>query len=430
MNDVSAWLADRRQRSDLRVTPATLSGCSQWKLVDGELRHRTGRYFQVVGARALTDAGETWEQPMIRQEEIGLLGFLVRSCESGYEWLAQAKTEPGNVRGTQLGPTVQATESNFQRVHGGAPTRWLEWFDGGSVAERRYEVLGSEHGSRFLRKRNRNALVLVAHRRAPAAVEGWRWTSSAELRPLLARDFSVNTDARSVIVSSPWTYIAAGGSPFSGWTGHSGFGQRLLRSYRADPNVGQILGQLRLARASAPAGASEVALPELDAWIVDERGVRPREGSGIAIRHVRVSARDREVPEWCQPLLSTGRVTSCDLVCQERDGVLHFLLRAVWEPGLVERVELGASRESPATADLPLAPGECVRLSVLQSDEGGRFLRCATRYRVIERAAASAEPPAAGEHWVTLAQLERLASLPGALNNEARSAVSVLLSLA
>jgi oxidase EvaA len=425
---VEAWLAQRRARSGLRVERITRAECREWQLCDGELRHISGRYFQVIGATARTPDGVQWEQPILRQEEVGILGFIVRGAGETVEWLVQAKTEPGNVGGTQAAPTVQATESNYQRVHGGAPTRYLEWFLERGPLTRRTDLLASEHGSRFLRKKNRNMLVIDGD--GPEAAEGWRWVSAADVRALLGRDFHINTDARSVIVSSPWELIAAARSPFARWRGTSSFYGRLFESYGADRDATSALELLEKVRAESPPGASEVPLQSLRGWSVLDSGIEPTKGESISIPLIAVQAADREVRHWAQPILAQPSTLTCDLVCEEREGILRFLLKPTWEPGLIERVEFGPSRISVGTSN-DGSTDQRVHLSVFQSDEGGRLLECVTRYRVVERRANSNEAakPEDGV-WLTLGQLETLAGQPATLNNEARSAISLLLSVA
>ena len=426
---VEAWLDERRSGFGLQVARATLSHCAAWRLEEGELRHVTGRFFQVVGAEAVTPAGETWQGPLLRQEEIGLLAFLVRESVSGHQWLLQAKAEPGNVGGVQIAPTIQATESNFQRVHGGAATRFIEWFLSGSDEHVVTDVLGSEIGSRFLRKRNRNALALVPAGRRVALGGAWRWFDGVELRAVLGRSYAVGTEARSVIVSGPWSLIADG-RPFSRWRGGRDFRSKLARSYETEPEVAGTLAQLGRARAAAVPGAGQIPLQELGDWRLDERGLHPRGRRRASVSFVSVVAHDREVHQWCQPLMGRTGVAACDLICQEREGVLRFLLRAAWEHGLMERIELAPSRLVDDVREIERPDDETVRLSMVQSDEGGRFLHCRTRYRIIEWSAGDAEPTRPGEHWLTLAQLEALAHQPTALTNETRTALSLLLQWA
>jgi oxidase EvaA len=418
----------------LQVSPVPLSRCSHWSVENGELRHSTGRYFQVTGARVLSGTHAGWSQPMIRQEEIGILAFLVRHGEGGTEWLLQAKTEPGNVGGTQIGPTVQATESNYRQVHGGDPTRYLEVVapDGGAGAA--VDLLASEQGTRFLHKRNRNLVIDVTDQPAVGTPDDdrWRWVSSAEVRDLLTTDFRMNTDARSVVVSAPWSLMSTERRPFGRWAGQDGFLGDLHRSHQADPAVHDPLALLEAARQGpSPATVEQVPLGDLAGWTSNDQGITADRGHGLAIRYVSVLAEDREVRSWCQPLMASTTTTECSLWCQLRDGVLQLLFRLSPEPGLVTKVELAPTAQSdlPSSLARPVAPsGATPRLQVLQSDEGGRFLRSVTRYSIVELPPGVAVDVPADAVWLNLAQVEELAHRPGTFTNEARSTLSLLLS--
>ena len=56
-----------------------------------------------------------WNQPLIIQKEVGILGILKKRYKSTDYYLLQAKIEPGNTDNIQLSPTVQATKSNYLR---------------------------------------------------------------------------------------------------------------------------------------------------------------------------------------------------------------------------------------------------------------------------------------------------------------------------
>ena len=75
--------------------------------------------------------------------------------------MMQAKIEPGNLNIVQLSPTLQATRSNYTRVHGGKSPNYLEYFNGERDVYVLVDQLQSEQGARFLQKRNRNIIVEV-----------------------------------------------------------------------------------------------------------------------------------------------------------------------------------------------------------------------------------------------------------------------------
>ena len=70
--------------------------------------------------------GKNWDHPIIVQKELGILGIIKDKVKNKY--LLQAKVEPGNKNKLQLSPTVQATKSNYERVHGGKKIPYLNIF--------------------------------------------------------------------------------------------------------------------------------------------------------------------------------------------------------------------------------------------------------------------------------------------------------------
>ena len=83
----------------------------------------TGKFFSVLGLDVLHRSGLeelAWDQPVIEQPEIGILGILAKRIGGVLHFCLQAKEEPGNIGGIQLSPTVQATFSNYTRAPRGS----------------------------------------------------------------------------------------------------------------------------------------------------------------------------------------------------------------------------------------------------------------------------------------------------------------------
>ena len=98
-------------------------------------------------------------------------------------------------------------------MHGGASTRFVDWFRHTSSGVTRSDLLASEQGWRFLGKQNRNVVVTTDPMTGPLDGDAWRWLDRATLRATLGMDFTVNTDARSVIATAPWSLLAEDGTP-------------------------------------------------------------------------------------------------------------------------------------------------------------------------------------------------------------------------
>jgi oxidase EvaA len=433
------WLAEKRAKCEMRFESIPFAESKEWIIEGDKFRHKTGAFFSVEGvrARAACPSLDGVCQPIINQPEVGILGFVLMPDAGSYRWLVQAKAEPGNVGGVQLAPTVQATHSNYTRKHGGAPTLYLDFF-----VSQQYEPtsdsLQSEQGTRFLRKFNRNATVVV-NEQVDVANAHFCWLTAADMRTALQTSFAINTDARSVMVSAPWRFLSDTPQPFHNACAS---GMELLASYKTSVRgdiVDRVKACLEAMRREAALEVSPESLSRLTGWRVDADSISPhsKEMSPLAVRQYSVWAPEREKAEWDQPLVLSSSPDSVQLLAQERDGVLHFLLRPAYEVGLTGGVEFGPSFKLENAAGQPdwleglCAGGHLETLvEVDQSDEGGRFMQACSRYAVRRLATAVPVPEDPGNLWVTLGELEALCQTPKLLTNEARSVISLLLAFA
>lgn len=102
-------------------------------------------------------------------------------------------------------------------------------------------------------------------------------------------------------------------------------------------------------------------------------------------------------------------------------------MRPCWEPGLSAVAELAPTRMTPLSTQTRAAEDVAeVRLQVRQSDEGGRFYQDTACYRILDVGETRLDEASI---WLTLAEIKVLLPL-GLFNNETRSALSLLLSLA
>jgi oxidase EvaA len=426
--EVARWMARIRASKGFEVAPMPLAQSRAWSHGEGIIRHATGRFFGIVGLM-WTEASTPCWQPFIDQREVGTLGFIARRRENEIDLLVQAKTEPGNVGIVQLAPTCQATASNRECVHGGEPPPYSAYFSG-STGKIVSDSLQSEQGTRFFGKLNRN--ILVMDDRVEAKYGQHRWIPFALFKQLLTDDFMVNTDARSVLCTTDWKRLLGQAEPPElPFRGDDGFSQALKKSFCAPLRreaIEDVRATLRILRKNAP----ETAFCPLDAmpgWRLDASSATTITDGQLSIRHIQVHARTREVNNWDQPIFDNHFEQMVDLDCGRVNGVIRFAFRACWEPGLRAGVELGPTRIMKKTGRtdpvILSSPGE-VRLSVRQSDEGGRFFRDIAEYRIID---IGESHPEEGLIQLTLSEIACLLRR-GIFNNEARSAISLLLSLA
>jgi oxidase EvaA len=438
---ISKWIADRRRELEGSCRRIDLAASHEWRLVNGRLEHCDGAFFSVCGVTA--DApGQVFHQasfPLIDQPEIGLLAFLVADGDNGKDWLLQAKSEPGAVHWVQIGPTVQATESNYLRRHGGAATRFLDYFmdDVGNIT---CGELQSEQGTRFLNKYNRNAIVEIKHRPAPEH-DNWNWHTADEVRTALAQDFLINTDSRSVIATHSWRFLRAREALFTGETRLNGYEnlRRALAESHAEGAVGsqRVLAGLEEARKSVQIRLEPCPLHALPGWRLTDSGLAMVERTAYDgfVRYYAIEAPQRERERWDQPCIGADQDQSCALIIADIEGVTKVGLRYSVEPGFANCVQLGPSYQSdcgnPAQVEALLERTALPPvLQLRQSDEGGRFMHLVMIYTIYDYRGQDIGAVEDVLVWVNLAELEWLCRQPGALTNEARSAVSLLLALA
>lgn len=427
---VETWLDSIRALDHCEVTPMAMSRSKDWTLNDGAIKHRSGRFFSIVGLTWTINGVQHW-QPFIEQREIGILGFIARPCphdpDSGFELLVQAKTEPGNVGLTHLGPTCQATASNRDCVHGGSLPPYTSNF-ATSEKEIVSDSLQSEQGTRFLGKKNQNMVIL--DKQASITDTQHHWLPFSVFRQLLLTDFKVNTDARSVLCTTDWVRLL-GRLPF---LGKDDFSQALHRSFCEPVKqavVNKVYRSLQQIRSQAPQ-VTVCSLEDMPCWYIDHTQPTTLSNGLYAIRHIQVHAQTREVSDWDQPIFDSKNALTIDLECARgAQGVLQFALRPCWEPGLSAVAELAPTRitvvnSQTAEIDRVAKTAGTLRLQVRQSDEGGHFYQDVASYRVVDVGETHSDSALI---WLTLAEIRALLPL-GLFNNEARSALSLLLSLA
>ena len=161
--EILTWMKQKNKEVKYELIQKPLSQLRGWEYADDRIQHHSGKFFSIQGIRITTNYGlvPTWDQPIINQPEIGFLGFIVQKKKGVLHFLLQAKIEPGNLNVVQLSPTLQATRSNYMRVHGGKTPLYLEYFTGEKKVDVLVDQLQSEQGARFYQKRNRNIIVEV-----------------------------------------------------------------------------------------------------------------------------------------------------------------------------------------------------------------------------------------------------------------------------
>ena len=142
------WINFQKKTQFFNVKKKDLINLKEWNFNKNEIYHKSKKFFKIIGIRIKSNFyKKNWDQPIILQNEIGILGIIKNIKTKKY--LLQAKAEPGNINKVQISPTVQATKSNYSRIHGGKSIPYLKYF----IKKNKYFSLQTEQAFRYFNKK-------------------------------------------------------------------------------------------------------------------------------------------------------------------------------------------------------------------------------------------------------------------------------------
>ena len=438
--EIRQWIERRNREVEVKVDKIPFAEMKMWHSEeDGSIRHDSGRFFSIVGIDVQTDYGDNnhWRQPIILQPEVGYLGILTKEIDGVLYCLMQAKIEPGNVNCVQISPTLQATKSNYRRVHEGKSPNYLEYFVNAKPENIILDQLQSEQGARFMRKRNRNIIIKVDE--DVPVLEDFRWMTLGQIKELMHYDNMVNMDTRTVLSGLKISdYI----TPLDGMRGMSQFGKDMVLSSNTNHSyicTRDHLSWLTNLKAHYDLFVNFCPVLDLPGWKKTESEIVRDDGKYFKIIGVNVTISNREVSSWCQPLVQPMQQGLCAFIIRKINGVYHFLVQAKLECGNFDVIELAPTVQcltgnvyadnivKPAFADYVLnTPKNQVIFDTLQSEEGGRFFKEQNRNMIIEVGEDFPLDLPERYTWMTLRQIYKFLRFNNYLNIQARSLISAL----
>lgn len=437
--EIREWIARRNREVTVKVEQIPFSEMKMWHSdEDGSIHHDSGKFFSIVGIDVKTDYGSNnhWRQPIINQPEVGYLGILTKVIDGVLYCLMQAKIEPGNVNCVQISPTLQATKSNYSRVHSGKSPNYLEYFVNAKPENIILDQLQSEQGARFLRKRNRNIIIKVDE--DVPVLEDFRWMTLGQIKELMHEDNIVNMDTRTVLSGLKISdYI----TPIDGLRGMSVFGRDLILSSTTNHSyisTRDHLSWLTGLKAKYELWVSPCSVLDMPGWKKTDCEIVREDGKYFKIIGVNVTISNREVASWCQPLVQPMQDGLCAFIIKKINGVYHFLVQAKLECGNFDVMELAptvqcltdrvyGANDKPEFYDYVMnARPDQILIDALQSEEGGRFYHEQNRNLMVEADDDFPLELPPRYTWMTLRQIYKFLKFNNYLNIQARSLISAL----
>jgi oxidase EvaA len=448
-DQVINWIYQKTKNTSTRIKQIPLNQLRLWTFdsESGIIVHESGKFFSIEYIRVITNWGsvQRWEQPIINQPEIGFLGIVTKKFNGILHFLIQAKIEPGNINIVQLSPTLQATKSNYTRVHKGKTPLFLDYFNGNKNVTVLLDQLQSEQGARFLRKRNRNIIIETDENEPINVPENYIWLTLGQIKMLIQRDNVVNMDTRTVISAIPYgscdsdtlTYFAA-------ITDSKTFNLNLLNSVlnqeRHLNTIDRIISWITNLKTKYTLEVNNITLKEAPGWHFNGLSIAHNQGKYFEVIGVNIEVDNREVISWDQPMIKPVQEGIIAFIVKPINGVYHFLVQAKLEAGNLDILEFAPtvqcltgnyrSGQNEYTVlyidEVINAPKSKVWYSALQSEEGGRFYKEQNLNLIVE--ANEDFPVDVPENycWMTLNQILIFIKFNNYFNIAARSLIAAI----
>jgi oxidase EvaA len=200
-NRVISWITDLKTRYDLDLKSIPLRSVAHWVFDGIAIKHDENKYFSVIGVRAEIGNRElvSWDQPMIKPAQEGIIAFIVKPINGVYHFLVQAKLEAGNFDIVELAPTVQCLTGNYRIGQNEYAVPFINEVLNAPRDKIWYSAMQSEEGGRFYKEQNKNMIIEVGSDFPLHVPEKYFWMTLNQLLKCIMFNNYLNIAARSLI---------------------------------------------------------------------------------------------------------------------------------------------------------------------------------------------------------------------------------------
>ena len=440
MSEISDWVASRYDGLKVSIEKIDFSYNGFWYYDEenGYIRNRNNSFFQLAGYQEIEDDQIINEQPVIIQDEIGYLGIICKNINGRLNFLMQSKIEPGNVNKIQISPTIQATKSNFTRMHGGKSPAYLEYFVNATQHEIIVDQIQSEQSSRFYKKRNRNIIIYVED---DIEVEkSHMWMTLGQIKELMKIDNLVNMDTRTVLSCIPFSdknLTREEKEEIKPLFSDESFYRSIFES-EDDEQFQYIFNQINDQKMYRKENSRLVPIKSMKGWEVKPTEICCKSPYDFKVIYCHIEIEGREVKYWEQPLIEAMGEAVFGLFTTVRNGVRKFLVCVKPEIGCFDTVEIGPTIQLEPTNPRnninkverlflnKYSEKEDIMIDVILSEEGGRFYHEQNKNVVIEVSENEMGSLPKGYFWLDFATLNKMVQYNNCLNIQLRNVLSLL----
>ena len=410
-----------KSNKKISVTETAINNLENWKInpFSKNLQYNSKRFFSICAIRYNMDL-KSKIHPIINQKERGILGIICQKHKGVLKFLLQAKFEPGNKNIYQLSPTIQATKSNLERVHGGKPQRYYKYFlNKNSIIHS--SILLSEQGTKFYNKKNLNILIEVPENKIVPIYREFIWLSLSEIKYLMIKNNIINMSVRSVLSTINFDSTISSNSFYL---------NSLIQTKKDRDNIAYIKKK-NILNNSTNEMASLVNLSK-SSWY-DNKKNKNAIDNNLFIKGLKIKSNTREIKSWHQPILKPIKNTIHILLIKEIEGRYHFLLDVKYEPGIIKNkiftptFSYYKTKQNTKIVEnlIKKYNGKIIHKSI-QSEEGGRFFLAQNEFVVI-KISSTAINKISKKYWLSIPQIILLIRTSDLIGIQVRTFISLTI---
>jgi len=191
--DILNWLTEIKARYRLETKWIALDKLEDWHFGNDLIEHKNKKYFSIIGVE--TDAGnrevKSWKQPILKETNIGLSGFIIKEMNKTIHYLVQVLFEAGK-KSVKFAPSVQCSDYKNRC----ASVKYLgRLLNRGTIL---YDKIQSEEGGRFYHFQNRNMIVQIED--DIEMENNFIWVTYNQIIDLITQGY-FNIEARTLMAS-------------------------------------------------------------------------------------------------------------------------------------------------------------------------------------------------------------------------------------
>ncbi|WP_290567869.1 NDP-hexose 2,3-dehydratase family protein [Leeuwenhoekiella sp. UBA6783] len=201
IDSIISWLTGLKSHYELNVKQIPLNTVDNWVNDGTSIYHAQNKYFKVIGVNVEISNREvaSWDQPIIKPAQEGVIAFVTKEINGVYHFLVQAKLEAGNFDIIELAPTVQCLTGNYRKGLNSYEVPFIDTVLQAHPEQVWYSSFQSEEGGRFYHEQNRNMIVEVGPEFPLEVPKNYMWMTLNQLYDFIRFNNYLNISARSLL---------------------------------------------------------------------------------------------------------------------------------------------------------------------------------------------------------------------------------------